>query len=76
VIRHRHLETDEWTLDAIDSVIDRGELEDWRELFRAARGDRALVEKIVHVTEAHDMGGASLLARELALQLGDASARP
>lgn len=62
-MRYRHLTTTEWTLDAIDSALERGDLQDWRELFRAARTDQKLAAKIVHIATSHDLGGASILAR-------------
>ncbi len=68
-MRHRHLNTTEWTLDAIDSALERGDLEDWRELFAAARRDVSLARSILKVASAHDLGGASVLARELTLKL-------
>ncbi|HEY3245284.1 MAG TPA: hypothetical protein VGM03_18230 [Phycisphaerae bacterium] len=64
-MRHRHLNTTDWTLDAIDSVLERGDLPDWRELFAAVRSDRRIAEKVLHVASQHDLGGASRLAREL-----------
>ncbi len=65
---HRHLNTTEWTLDAIDSALERGDLPDWRELFAAVRADRAVAEKVLHVADHHDLGGASVIARELTLR--------
>lgn len=51
-MRHRHLNHTEFTLAAIDSVIERGSAEDWREL-REATGTRPeLIAKIVRVCEA------------------------
>ena len=67
-MRHRHLTTTEWALDTIDSALERGDLPDWRELFSAVRADRAVAEKVLRVTEAHDLGGASVTARELTLR--------
>ena len=64
-MQHRHLDTDEWTLEAIDSVLERGDLPDWRELFTAVRTDHALAAKVLHVARHHDLGGASLLACSL-----------
>jgi hypothetical protein len=65
---HRHLEGSAWTLDAIDSALERGELSDWRELFAAVRGDRVIAEKVLRVAGGHDLGGASIIARELTLK--------
>lgn len=59
---HRHLNTTDWTLAAIDSALDRGDLADWRELFAAARADCDLAARIIEVATKHDLGGASALA--------------
>lgn len=64
-MRHRHLITSEWTLDAIDSALERGDLADWRDLFRLVRADHAVAKRVLHVADRHDLGGASVLAREL-----------
>jgi hypothetical protein len=34
---HRHLKTQFWSAAAVDSVLERGDLKDWRELFAAAQ---------------------------------------
>ncbi len=68
-MHHRHLRTTEWTLDAIDSALERGDLPDWRELFAAAKADRKVAEGIIKIAEKHDLGGASVLAREVAIRL-------
>ena len=64
-MRHRHLKTTNWTLEAIDSALERGSLEDWRELFADARSNRKTAEKIMTIAVKHDLGGASELAKEL-----------
>jgi len=64
-MRHRHLETSEWTLAAIDSAIERGNLEDWRELFAEAKKDKKIAESILTVASKPDQDGASKLARKL-----------
>jgi hypothetical protein len=50
---HRHLNHQEYTLAAIDDVIDRGKPEDWTELRAAALNDRTIMEKIFRVAVAH-----------------------
>jgi hypothetical protein len=52
-MRHRHLNHQEYTLAAIDSVIDRGKPQDWAELRSAALNDRTIMEKIFRVAVAH-----------------------
>jgi hypothetical protein len=50
---HRHLNTEEYTLAAVDDVIDRGKPEDWTDLRSAALNDRTIMEKILRVAVAH-----------------------
>jgi hypothetical protein len=52
-VLHRHLNHQQFTLAAIDDVIARGKRQDWAELRRAALGDRAVMEKVLRVCEAH-----------------------
>jgi hypothetical protein len=63
-VNHRHLNTDAWTLAAIDSTIEYGGLPDWRELFTAAERDRAIAERILTIARSHPTRG-SALARHL-----------
>jgi len=53
VMLHRHLTHQQFTLAAIDDVIARGKRQDWAELRRAALADRALLEKVLRVCQAH-----------------------
>jgi hypothetical protein len=48
-MKHRHLNHGAWTLAAIDSCISRGSPEDWAELREAARQDRTLLTKVLHL---------------------------
>jgi hypothetical protein len=50
---HRHLNHQEYTLAALDDVIDRGKREDWAQLRKVALEDRGLMEKILRVALAH-----------------------
>ncbi|MCI0419939.1 MAG: hypothetical protein L0312_12060 [Acidobacteria bacterium] len=68
-MEHRHLKTGDWSLEAIDSALERGNLADWRELFQTARKDVTLAQNILRVASAHDLGGASELARHLVLTM-------
>jgi hypothetical protein len=47
-MQHRHLNQD-FTLAAIDDVIDRGKRQDWAELRRAALADPAIMEKVLRI---------------------------
>jgi len=66
---HRHLNTSEWSKAAIDSVIEYGDLADWRELFDAAARDEALARRLLDVVEAHYVDGRSELAKGLIARL-------
>ncbi len=68
-MKHRHIETNEWTRTAIDSALEYGDLRDWRELFQAAKNDRRIAEQILFVAEAHYIEGSSVLARELVYEM-------
>lgn len=50
---HRHLTHQEFTLAAIDDIIDRGHRSDWEELAHAANSNPSLFDKIVRVCAAH-----------------------
>ena len=50
---HRHLTHQQFTLAASDDLIGRGKRKDWAELRQAALADRAILEKIVRVCQAH-----------------------
>jgi hypothetical protein len=52
-MEHRHLNHEDYTLAALDDVIDRGKREDWAKLRSVAIQDRALMEKILRVALAH-----------------------
>lgn len=46
---HRHLNHSDWTLAAIDDVIARGRLDDWKELRDAAASRTEIRERILQV---------------------------
>ena len=50
---HRHLNQSEYTLAALDDVIERGKRADWAQLRSAALQDRGLMEKILGIALAH-----------------------
>lgn len=49
---HHHLNHQEFTLAAIDDIIDRGKPEDWAELREAALRSDLIMEKILRVASA------------------------
>jgi hypothetical protein len=49
VMRHRHLNHEQFTLAAIDDVIARGKRHDWAELRLALLADRSLAARILQV---------------------------
>jgi hypothetical protein len=50
---HRHLNHQRFTLAAIDDVILRGRWNDWVELRQAVLADRAVLDKVARVCQAH-----------------------
>lgn len=50
---HRHLNHSDWTLAAIDDVIARGKLEDWKELRDAATTESQVRKQILQVAKPH-----------------------
>ncbi|CAG0994647.1 hypothetical protein PHYC_02488 [Phycisphaerales bacterium] len=68
-MQHRHLDTNEWTLAAIDSALEYGDLADWRELFTRARSDRELARRILRICHGHYIEGSTPMARGLVLKL-------
>ncbi len=64
-MQHRHLDTQGWSAAAIDSVLDRGDLDDWRQLFAAVRSNQEVADLVFQVATDHDLGGASILAKAL-----------
>ena len=51
-MQHRHLNHQEFTLAAIDDIIDRGLVPDWAELGQAVRADPIVLEKVLRVCRA------------------------
>jgi hypothetical protein len=50
---HRHLNHSEWTLAAVDEVIPRGRLDDWKQLRDAATKSAETRARILRVCAAH-----------------------
>ena len=59
---HRNLTTSEWTLMALESFMERGQLADWREFARALKGNEQLAREALRVSEyVEDRASASLV---------------
>ena len=50
-MRHRHIDTQEYTLTAIDDVIERGLLGDWLELRDAVRSSSAVAHHVRQICD-------------------------
>ena len=50
---HRHLNHSDWTLAAVDDVIARGRLEDWKQLRDAAAERPEIRARILRVSAAY-----------------------
>jgi len=66
---HRHLEGQEWSLMAIESLLERGKLPDWREFGRALRKDRLLAEATLCVCDGPVDEGSGELAKAIVFHL-------
>ncbi len=64
-MQHRHLNTQTWTAAAVDSALERGSLEDWRELFAAVGRNREVAALVLRVASQRKEEGASMLAKAL-----------
>lgn len=64
-MQHRHLSSTVYSRAAIDSVLEYGDLPDWRELFERARHDRELAQEVLFMARAHYVTGASPMAQRL-----------
>jgi len=70
-MRHRHLDVEPATpvselgLAALDDVLERGDLADWRPLLAEVRRDPwgSVADRILHLVEHHQMPGTSALWR-------------
>jgi DNA-binding XRE family transcriptional regulator len=65
-MKHRNINTEEWSRMAIDSLFERGQLPDWREFADALRGDVELARETLFMCERHENKGSAALARTLA----------
>ena len=60
-MKHRHIDTLDWSKEAIDSALERGGLQDWQELFSEAQIDRDLARDVIESAKRHpEMTGSSL----------------
>ena len=64
-MRHRHLTTQEWTLMAIESLLERGQLADWREFVQALSKSQRLAADTLRVCEYAEDRRSAALARFL-----------
>ncbi len=61
-MKHRNLNTEEWTRTAIDSLFDRGKLPDWREFIARLKTDKTLAEKTLYMCQHHKNHDSAKLA--------------
>lgn len=64
-MQHRHIRTDDWTLMAIESLLDRGQLSDWREFVQVMKSDPQLAERMLQMARGHEDVRSAALARML-----------
>ena len=60
-MKHRHLVHEDFTMAAIDDILDRGRLADWVPLLREIRRDPdgPVAERVAQVIEHHKMFGTT-----------------
>ena len=64
-MQHRHINTTEWTKEAIDSALERGNLTDWQDLFQSAKENTELAKDILEMAKRHDEDGTFTIAENL-----------
>jgi hypothetical protein len=62
---HRHITTSKWTAMAIESLFDRGTLQDWREFAASVKADAHLAEIVRKVCEYRCPDGAERIAEAI-----------
>ncbi len=67
-MEHRNLTTREWTLMALESLMERGQLADWREFAQALKGNEQLARNALRVSEYVEDRASASLVRVLVLQ--------
>jgi hypothetical protein len=72
-MQHRHLTADAgWSKAAIDSILERGDLPDWQELFAALGQDNNLAATVIEVAQQHRTSGSGLAIYLAEQRLGSA----
>lgn len=66
-MHHRHITTEEWTLMALESLMERGDLADWREFTRALHDNEKLAQDALRVCDYVEDRASASLARSLVL---------
>lgn len=57
-MKHPHLNSDVgWSKAAIDSILERGSIAEWRELFEHVKSDRAFAAKVLEIARQHPIPG-------------------
>lgn len=52
-MQHRHIDTTDPTPAAIDSILERGDLDDWKELFHKAKSNKLIARDIIRSAQRH-----------------------
>ena len=68
-MEHRHLKTKSWSAATVDSALERGDLQDWRELFAAVQRHADVARLVLRVASTRKLDGASVLATALVQRL-------
>ncbi len=61
-MKHRNLNTEDWSRMAIDSLFERGTLPDWREFVEALKKDETLAKETLYMCQTHQNKDSAKLA--------------
>ena len=61
-MKHRNLNTEDWSRTAIDSLFERGKLPDWKEFIDTLKKDENLAKETLYMCQYHDNRDSAKLA--------------
>lgn len=64
-MKHRNINTSEWTRMAIDSLFEDGTLSDWKEFVSSMRKDAGIAKETLYMCDHHLNKESAQLARVL-----------
>lgn len=61
-MKHRNLNTEDWSRTAIDSLFERGKLPDWKEFIDTLKKDENLAKETLYMCKHHNNQDSAKLA--------------